>query len=265
MSNMKEKLTEMGYTDYQIECILDVEASGLDVSVFAEYLYEPAQTMILLRAIENDFDISVIKIPSFNSQTMNLIYSALEARIPLTFVNPILTFAQMSTEYTILYNKYHHIYKTLKSFLPEDDNEYVDHLLAKIYKQSDLQDKCKLYQYALMLADKLDMSLVLADDYDWRQIEQIRLGMIDKVDVALYANPEYDWETMRVVRMAAFDMINLINYVKEGYSPFQLEAIRIAINNGITPESFIKIDMTASEVSDALIKQKHILELSKNI
>lgn len=261
MNNTAEILSDMGYNKYLIDSILDLEKDGVNIHAFIEYLYSPSQVNSLLVALESGFDVSKIKDGGFTGDQMDLIVKGLLQRLPVKYINPELSYKEMEPKYYIELNRFGHIYNTLHG---SADDIYVDKVISKLYEREPINvDKLFIYQLRLAIEDKLDLSVILSDDYDWRQAEQLRLGILDGVDINLYANPEYSWGTMRILRISLIDQINLVNYAKEGYNFKQLELMRIAISCGISPELLGKVDDSLKLMTDNLMRQKAIKEMSR--
>ena len=48
--------------------------------------------------------------------------------------------------------------------------------------------------------NKVDVSVFAKEEFEWKQMDEIRLGLEDNLDVSLYAKPEISWKEMKKIR-----------------------------------------------------------------
>lgn len=96
-------------------------------------------------------------------------------------------------------------------------------------KSASNMDYWKQQQMRYAMRDKIDLTpYLVTDDFDWRQLKEIRLGKQLKLDVSLYADPRIDASEMRARREALEKQINIAPYLQNGehFDKAQIREIR---------------------------------------
>lgn len=96
-------------------------------------------------------------------------------------------------------------------------------------KSTSNMDYWKQQQVRYAMRERIDLTpYLVAENFDWRQLKEIRLGKQLKLDTSLYADPRIDASEMRARREALEKQINIAPYLQNGehFDKAQIREIR---------------------------------------
>ena len=236
----KEELAKNGFTDDQIDEILDGQEKGLDVSVYARKEFYAIQMHQIKLGLEHDIPVVFYATTDYDWFQMEEIRKGLEQDLDVSrFLDPSITYDRMRQIRLGLkvgidvtpYIQYpsgiiREIRKSIESHVDiipyvkdKYDMEQLDVVRESLEKGIDLKPYItnelrapSIQEIAIGLEKGIDVSVYANTKYSWYQMREIRYGMEHRVDISVYVNPLYDWRQMKEIRLGLESGVDVSQY-----------------------------------------------------
>lgn len=246
----EEKLRNQGFSQDQIEEILQGLRDHCNVGFYLDTRFSGLQMYQIRRGLMDGLDVSVYCKPEYDWFQMEEIRKGLRDHLDLSlFSDPGIPYPKMrelrkGLRKGLDISKY-------SNYKPGVMRQYRKALEQGIHLDEELQagfDADQLEQIRFSKAEGLPIEEYLDLEYSGAALQEIRRGLADGVDVKRYAGKYKDWRKMKEIRLGLNHQLRVELYDNPYYSWQQMHEIRLGLMQGLQAERYCQLVYPATEM-----------------
>lgn len=244
------KLKEQGFSQDQIDEIVQGIEDGCNVGFYLEPYYSGLQMHQIRLGLMEDLDVGVYCKPEYDWFQMEELRKGLRDKVDIKiYADPKISYNKMREirkalvighDITDYLNYPSGIVREYRKALEQNIN--LDSFIQAGYDADQLEQICKGLAAGLPIEKYLDIS------YPGAALQEIRRGLEDGLEVEHYAGKYNDWRKMREIRLGLKNQVDISLYDNAYYSWQQMKEIRLGLQQGLSVEKYTGFIYPATEM-----------------